>query len=275
MDKQSDAPKFSIEDIAKEMLEVCVECVEGVRIAVDAGADRIEFSECLEVGGVTPSSDLLREAIHHSRRAESSGHAHGLLVTSLPVTAIPVIALIRCRPGDFYFNQAELRQMIDEIERAIETGCAGVAVGASLPGDDLNWAFMETVAKLHAARSGFELVLHRVFDKVPEPMLAIPRLIRLGYRRILTSGGAEHAIQSIEQLRQWQEAFGERIEILPAGGIGSSNAARILESTGCKQLHGSLRGISQRGARRLPDPDEIRKVQDAISAAGQSAPGMS
>ena len=233
------------------MLEVCVECLDGVRVAAEAGADRIEFSERLDVGGVTPAIELLRESVHICRAAD-----------------VPVVALIRCRPGNFLFDDSELGQMLEEIEQAIEVGCAGVAVGSSVPGHDLHWAFFESVANQCANLSGFELVVHRVFDTVPEPMYAIPRLIDLGYRRILTSGGAEHAVQSLEQLRRWQEAFGDRMEFLPAGGVTSSNARQILRSTGCKQLHGSLRGVSQTNGKRLPDPDEIRKVKQALVAAG-------
>jgi copper homeostasis protein len=235
------------------MLEVCVECLDGVRVAAEAGADRIEFSERLDVGGVTPAIELLRESVQICRAAD-----------------VPVVALIRCRPGNFLFDDSELGQMLEEIEQAIEVGCAGVAVGASVPRHDLHWAFLESVANQYATRSGFELVIHRVFDTVPEPMLAIARLIDLGYRRILTSGGAEHAIDSLGQLRRWQDAFGDRMEFLPAGGISAWNADTILRSTGCKQLHGSLRGVSRIHGKRLPDPAEIFKVKQSIAAASSS-----
>jgi len=228
-------------EIAKtRMLEVCVESLEGVRIAIDAGADRIELSERLDVGGVTPSLDLLRVAIG----------------------SVPVIALIRSRPGDFCFDEFEQRQMLDEIQAALDVGCAGVAVGASHRGDALNWGFFEAVATRF---SGVELVVHRVFDRVPDPMWAIPRLIELGYRRILTSGGADHAIDSIAHLREWQDAYGGQMQFLPAGGIGSSNAAMILDATGCNQLHGSFRSAIRVDGSRIPDPDEIRKVKHILN----------
>lgn len=244
------------------MLEVCVECLDGVRVAVEAGADRIEFSERLDVGGVTPAIELLREAVQICRDIDTPDRS----------VDVPVIALIRCRPGDFLFDESELRRMNEQIERAIEVGCAGVAVGASVAGHDLHWEFFESVANQYATRSGFELVVHRVFDAVPKPMLAIPRLIELGYRRILTSGGADHAIHSLQPLKQWQQAFGDRMEFLPAGGITSSNAAEILRITGCKQLHGSLRGPSRPNEKRVPDPDEIRKVKRLIGAEQQTSP---
>ena len=235
----------STDEAAIHMLEVCVENLDGARTAIAAGADRIELSECLKVGGVTPSVDLLRCAMDQPA-----------------IDSIPWIALIRCRPGDFHFDEGEQRQMLDEIQMAVDAGYAGVAVGASHRGDGLNWDFLEMVANRFR---GLELVVHRVFDRVPDPMTAIPKLIELGYRRILTSGGADHAIDSLDHLQQWQQCFGDRIEILPAGGIHSSNAARILERTGCMQLHGSFRRATNMQPNSLPDFEEIREVKHLLA----------
>lgn len=236
------------------MLEVCVDTVEGARIAVSAGAQRIELSERLEVGGITPSQSLIRQAIDW----QESTHTE-IQTTNSQSRPKNAIALIRCRPGDFYFGDAELRQMHDEAHAAVDLGCTGIAVGASVHSNDLNWAFLESIAHRFPK---VERVVHRAFDLVPSPMTAIPRLIDLGYRRILTSGGAERAEDSMEQLRDWQEAFGARIEILPAGGISRLNASEILLRTSCRQLHGSFRGNGSDSQRaRLPAPDEIRAVR--------------
>ena len=236
------------------MLEVCVDSVEGARIAASAGAQRIELSERLEVGGITPSQSLIRQAIdlQESLRAD-------LQITNSQSRPMKTVALIRCRPGDFYFGDVELQHMHDEAQAAIDLGCTGIAVGASVQGNGLNWDFLESIAHRFP---NVERVIHRVFDLVPNPMLAIPRLLDLGYCRILTSGGAERAEDSTEQLRAWQEAFGEKMEILPAGGISRLNATEILNRTGCRQLHGSFRGTSLDSQQsRLPAADEIRAVR--------------
>ena len=53
------------------MLEVCVDRLEAVHQAIDAGAQRIELSENLSVGGVTPSMDLLKATRAELSDAES------------------------------------------------------------------------------------------------------------------------------------------------------------------------------------------------------------
>jgi len=42
------------------LLEICVETLDGALAAERGGADRIELCENLQVGGLTPSTDLMR-----------------------------------------------------------------------------------------------------------------------------------------------------------------------------------------------------------------------
>lgn len=238
------------------MLEVCVESLQAMRIAVSAGADRIELCEQLHVGGVTPSRLLLDAALELA----SSVDGHGPTANR----PVPIIALIRCRAGDFVYDNDELGRMLEQAQLAIDLGCHGIAVGASTSHRELDWGFLEAIAKRH---SNSELVIHRVFDGILDPMGSVPQLIELGYRRILTSGGGEHAFDSLEKIRELQERFADRMEILPGGGVSSSNASRILEATGCKQLHGSFRDRSLASSEIIPDPEEIRRVRAQLSAS--------
>jgi copper homeostasis protein len=200
------------------MLEVCVDRLEAVRQAIDAGAQRIELSENLSVGGVTPSMDLLK-----ATRAELSE---------------ALIVLVRCREGNFQYTPDELDRMLEEAREAIRLGADGVAVGACCADGSLDWDFLARVQRVVFQLSeAAELVVHRVFDRVPDPIPSIERLIELRYDRILTSGGALHAVDA---LRKWNLAAANRLEILPAGGIHSLNAQRVLQETHCRQLHGSF-----------------------------------
>ncbi len=216
------------------MLEVCVDRLEAVRQAIDAGAQRIELSENLSVGGVTPSMDLIK-----STRAEISE---------------ALIVLVRCREGDFHYTPEELDRMLEQAREAIRLGADGVAVGACGADGSLDWDFLARVQRVvFQVSEAAELVVHRVFDRVPDPIPSIERLIELRYDRILTSGGALHAVYSLDALREWNLAAAKRLEILPAGGVHSLNAQRVLQETHCRQLHGSFtKRPEQASESRLP-----------------------
>ena len=224
------------------MLEVCVDTIEALRIAIDAGAQRIELSENLSVGGVTPSSELIQQA----RRSCSEA----------------LIVLIRCRDGDFSYTQEELDRMLEQAAVAIRLGADGVALGACHQDQSLDWDFLSRAHRVVKDVSlASELVVHRVFDSALDPTSAIERLIELGYDRILTSGPALRAVDALESLRQWQAVAANRLEILPAGGVHAGNAEVILRSTACRQLHGSFTKTASGQTQLMPSAPEISKVR--------------
>ena len=49
--------------------ELCAETLSACLAARDGGADRVELCSNLSVGGLTPSSDLVRDAITQTRPA--------------------------------------------------------------------------------------------------------------------------------------------------------------------------------------------------------------
>lgn len=224
------------------MLEVCAEDLRHARIAADAGADRVELCRELRHGGLTPSPDAVRQV-----RAGVS---------------VPLIALIRCRIGDFVYSQAEQAAMLDDARRALDLGADGVAVGGCAADHGLEWAFMERMAAVvRAAGDRAQLVVHRVFDRVSDKGTAALRLAELGFDRVLTSGGAERAADSLPALAALQAGHGHRIDVLPAGGISAANARHVLASTGCRQLHGSFRDRGAAATDAGPCPHEIAAVK--------------
>lgn len=216
-------------------LEVCVDSLEGALMAEAAGATRIELSQQLEVGGLTPPLKLVADVCRNVK--------------------LPIIVLVRCKPGNFQYTATELETMALSARRLMDAGAAGLAVGASDSTNSLHWDFFEQIAD--ACRS-IELVVHRVFDGVQGQWEALDRLKQLGYRRILTSGGPANAIDGLDNLRRWNQNSTSGIEILPAGGIRPSNAQTILRETNCNQLHGSF--SQSLNGKRLPVPAEIQQV---------------
>ena len=199
------------------LLEVCVDDVAGLNAAIEGGADRIELCSSLDLGGVTPSAGLMAEAAR---------------------SGIPVIALIRPRAGGFVYTEAEERVMLHDIELAAELGLAGVAIGALNDDGHLDFALLERLA---ARAAGLQLTLHRAFDLVPDQVEALEQAIKLGFHRVLTSGGVVHASAGAAQLAALVAQSRGRIRILAGSGITPDNVGALLAAAGVHELHASCR----------------------------------
>ena len=229
------------------MLEVCVDTIQAAILAEKAGADRIELCSALDLGGVTPSGPLMtgvRSAIN-----------------------VPLIVLIRSRAGDFLYEELECELMVQEAKQAIELGADGIATGGLTDSRQLNISFLRSVVN---ALPKCQLVMHRAFDHVREPLIALEELVHVGFTRILTSGGPAMAIDGLQNLRRLSEWSQRRIEILPAGGVTASNAEEILAKSDARQLHGSFRMSHEKASVRLPDGAAIEQTKAILRSMIQN-----
>ena len=198
-------------------LEVCVDNVHGLAAALAGGAGRIELCSALDIGGLTPTPGLLRAA------------------SSSPV---PVVAMIRPRGGDFCFDEAETRLMLDEIDAVAAAGLQGVVLGASMPDGRLDQARLEKL--VHRARGhGLRCVLHRAIDLCPDLAQATRQAVDLGFERILSSGGARSAPEGLDGLRRCFEAAAGRIAVMPGAGISADNVQLLRDGLPLTDVHAS------------------------------------
>ena len=216
-------------------LEVCCGNLESVKAAVQGGAPRIELCSRLDLDGLTPTWDELREA------------------RSL-FPSLKIHVLIRPRAGDFCYSPEEVARMQADMEMALALGADGLVLGALDEKGDVD---ADVMKELLSVVEGWTpaLTFHRAFDVCRRPFDALETIEGLGFHRILTSGQAPSAQEGTDMLRELQERA--HFIILPGGGINASNARRILELTGCTELHASASSI-------LPDG---RKVTDAKKVA--------
>lgn len=198
-------------------LEVCCGDPESVRAAKEGGAHRVELCRALDVDGLTPSSEMMAEAIG---------------------TGIPVQVLIRPREGDFVYNKEEVESMLRDIRLAKRLGANGVVIGALKPDGSID---EETIRRLADEAEGMSITFHRAFDVCREPLQALEQIISLGCHRLLTSGQAPTAEQGSPLLKKLAEQSAGRLIIMPGAGVNPQNALRILSETGASEIHGSLR----------------------------------
>ncbi|MBQ7487030.1 MAG: copper homeostasis protein CutC [Clostridia bacterium] len=223
------------------LIEACCGSVDDCVLAAGAGADRLELNSALFLGGLTPSLGMIEETI--------SRH--------LPVQCM---IMIRPRSGGFHYTDAEFRTMCRDAEAAIRLGADGLVFGP-LTMDGMPDA--ERVRTLVSIAGERQTVFHRAIDVCPDWRRAMDSLITLGVTRILTSGQQQTALEGIQTLQDMQAFASGQIEILPAGGIRLENAARIIEETGCNQIH---------FAKHLFEADPSMQGRTSVTFNGRNAP---
>ena len=194
--------------------EICIDSVAGVRAAKAAGADRVELCAGLFEGGITPSRGTIR-------RARTVG-------------GIGLQVIIRPRGGDFVFDDDETEAMLEDIATARAEGADGVVIGA-LAADgrvdqDRTRALMEAAGPL-------SVTFHRAFDMTPDPVEALETLVALGVDRILTSGQEATCLEGLPLIADLVRRAGDRVVVMPGGGITERNVARIVEGARPKEIH--------------------------------------
>ncbi|MCG3130256.1 MAG: Copper homeostasis protein CutC [Phycisphaerae bacterium] len=229
------------------ILEIAVQSAKDAVAAATAGADRVELSADLDCGGVTPLNETVRET-----RA-------GL--------DVPLLVLLRPRPGDFVYSSAELDRMIRDLQTATECGADGLVFGALTRRRRLDVKALAACVEACGSRLP---VLHRAFDEAADPFEALETAIGLGFRRILTSGRRVCAAEpeALALLRDLIERAAGRIEILPGGGVRPHNVRAVLAGSGCDQVHSACRvGIS--GSASTFHADLVRGLRSEADAAAR------
>jgi copper homeostasis protein len=196
------------------LLEVCVDDALGLAEAKAGGADRVELCAALGLGGLTPSAGLM---------AQAAG------------IGLPCYPMIRPRSGDFVFAAAEVGVMCADIRMARGMGLTGVVLGASRPDGRLD---ADCLATLITEAAGLDLTLHRAFDLAPDVEEAVETAVQLGFRRILSSGGARVAGQGVARLARIITAAAGRLSIMPGSGI-TPETWPVLARLAVREVHAS------------------------------------
>ncbi len=203
-------------------LEVAVDSIEGALAAQTAGAERVELCADLLEGGITPSAGMLD-------------------VTRRSVT-IDINAMIRPRGGDFLYSELEYAVMQRDIAWAKAAGANGVVMGILNPNGSVDMQRMATLIDLARPLS---VTFHRAFDMTCDPDQALEALITLGVDRVLTSGQASSALEGLDLITQLVQQGGDRIVVIPGGGITEHNIDKILHQSGVQEIHVSGRATTE------------------------------
>jgi len=200
--------------MGKVLLEICCGSIDDAIQAAAGGAERVELCSALFLGGLTPSLGTIQEAMARLK--------------------IPVMVMVRPRGGGFCYTAAEMATMERDTERAVAEGADGVVFGILEADGKIDVVRSARLRKLIGER---QAVFHRAFDVTPDAFAALEQLVDMGITRVLTSGQKNSVPEGVGLIRKLIERAGDRIEVLPGGGIAAYNLKDVVERTGCRQVH--------------------------------------
>lgn len=211
----------------KYVFEGCCTSSADAVTAQRSGAARVELCSRLDIGGVTPPEDLIRETL--LALAEDSYRRDGVNAK--------VNVLVRPRGGDFVFTEEEIIATVDGIRmckelsvkdsRGLEHRVNGVVVGALRTDGSVDMAAMR---RLVAAARPLEVTFHRAFDECSGIERSLEDVISLGCDRLLTSGHAPDAFAGRFTLARLVRQAAGRIVILAGCGVRPHNIDAIAET---------------------------------------------
>lgn len=184
-------------------LEIACFTLQSIQIAFENGANRIELCEQMEVGGTTPSSEM---------------------VTFASKFNIPKYVMIRPRGGNFVYTNEEFETMKKSILNFKNQSINGFVFG--ILSEDLqidNIRNSELISIAHPLPCTF----HRAFDEVVDTKKALEDCITCGFENILTSGTKKTALEGKEILHELIRQANNRITIMPGGGIRSVTISEL------------------------------------------------
>jgi copper homeostasis protein len=223
--------------VTSNILEIACFNFESAKIAEQCGADRIELCENYSAGGITPSVELIRKV-----KSE---------------VLIPVHVMIRPRGGNFIYSNTEFNAMKNSVLQCKSAGIDGVVFGILTHDNRID---KNRCRELVTLAQPMSTTFHRAFDEVPDSTAALEEIIECCFSRILTSGKSNIATGGAELISELNLKAGDRIIIMPGGGVRAENILELKRKIGANEFHSSAIAA----AAVLADENEIRKMKSNL-----------
>ena len=130
----------------KVVVEICCGSYYDARQAVLGGASRIELNSALWMGGLTPTTAVMR-----------------MIRKDFP--QLQVIAMVRPRGAGFCYNREEISVMQEEAEELLKAGADGIAFGYLKEDRSINVADTLTMVSLIKSYGKEPLTVWRIGKK--------------------------------------------------------------------------------------------------------------
>ena len=225
--------------MSNKKLEIACFNLESALIAQENGADRVELCAEMHLGGTSPNIETIKKAKEN--------------------LSIDVYVMIRPRGGNFVYLKEEFQQMKSDIEAIKKLDVNGFVFG--ILNEDKTINIEQNKALVEFAKP-FPCTFHRAFDEVSNYKQALEDVISCGFSTILTSGTFPNVIEGKEVLKQLVNQAKNRIEIMPGGGLRSTNISALDEMVNANWYHSSAITDGSETA----NPEEITQLKNKLQS---------
>ena len=196
--------------------EACVERLDEAILAEKNGAHRIELCSRLDLDGLTPHRNMIKDVINSVK--------------------IPVKVMIRPRAGNFVYHDQELDLMKDDILYCQRVNVSGIVFGFLKEDKTVDLIATRLLSDI---ATGLEITFHKAIDEVSSIFTELDRLRNIqAVTNILTSGGADSAMEGSDTLKEMVTRYKGQLTIIAAGKITEQNIVKVHELIGAQEYHG-------------------------------------
>jgi copper homeostasis protein len=142
--------------------------------------------------------------------------------------------LIRPRPGGFNYDRDEIEVVLRDIRECRSMGVNGIVVGVLNEANEINEFAMQQIME---QAEGISVTFHRAFDETLSFQRSIDLLIKLGVKRVLSSGMCNSVETGVPLLKQMVEYAANKIEIMAGGGINLANISMVAKEVQPNAIH--------------------------------------
>ena len=197
-------------------VEISCGTIDDCLVANEFEVDRIELNSALELGGLTPSVATLRMA--------------------KKMVKLPLCCMVRTRTSGFVYTKNQLEVMKQDAKILLDEGADGIVFGFLNEDHTIDKEnTKELVEIIHSY--GKEAIFHKAFDECKDLDQACLDLIECKIDRVLTGGGKCSIEEGSKIIGQLHEKYGDRLQLLPGGGVKASNINDIVHHAKSGQVH--------------------------------------
>lgn len=200
--------------MTKVVLEVIACSLADAIEAEKGGANRLEVVRELDLGGLTPSLELVRATKN--------------------AVDLPLRVMLRESVGYETRDEDEVERLCVAAEEFAILGVDGVVIGF-LKGDQIDSDLTERVLG-HAP--GLRATFHHAFEDARDQLQAVLNIKKLSQvDRILSNGGPGALRDRIERLGAYANTASPELTIIAGGGIDRGAISELMRSTVIREFH--------------------------------------